>query len=173
MIGNDIVDLALAKTESNWKRSGFLDKIFTKTEQLQILNAFSPEVMVWNLWSRKEASYKIFNRITQIRAFNPIRFECAQSKITEGVIYGKVVYKKMIFYTKTTIDSDCIHTIAVQDESIFEDLKIYLPNSHGFFFEHKIIKNDNGIPFLIHNKTSEKKPVSISHHGRFCRYIST
>lgn len=173
MIGNDIVDLALAKTESNWKRSGFLDKIFNETEQMQILNATNPEVMVWILWSRKEASYKIFNRITQIRAYNPLRFECAQSKITEGVIYGKVVYKKMIFYTKTTIDSDCIHTVAVQDASIFENLKIYSQNSHCISFENKIIKNSKRVPFLMNCKTSEKKPVSISHHGRFCFYVST
>ena len=36
MIGNDIVDLALAQKESNWKRKGFLDKIFTLQEQLFI-----------------------------------------------------------------------------------------------------------------------------------------
>jgi lactate dehydrogenase-like 2-hydroxyacid dehydrogenase len=28
-IGNDIVDLALARKESNWKRPGYLNKIFT------------------------------------------------------------------------------------------------------------------------------------------------
>ena len=37
MIGNDIIDLDVAKTESNWKRKGFLDKIFTANEQFQIL----------------------------------------------------------------------------------------------------------------------------------------
>ena len=33
MIGNDIVDLDLARKESNWKRKGFLDKIFSLQEQ--------------------------------------------------------------------------------------------------------------------------------------------
>ena len=33
MIGNDVVDLELAKKESNWQRRGFLSKIFTKNEQ--------------------------------------------------------------------------------------------------------------------------------------------
>ena len=32
--GNDIVDLSLAKTESNWKRKGFLEKIFTENSLL-------------------------------------------------------------------------------------------------------------------------------------------
>jgi hypothetical protein len=33
MIGNDVVDLALAQKESNWKRKGFLNKLFTSVEQ--------------------------------------------------------------------------------------------------------------------------------------------
>ena len=36
-IGNDIVDLNLAKTESNWQRKGFLEKQFTQKEQEEIL----------------------------------------------------------------------------------------------------------------------------------------
>ena len=38
MIGNDIIDLALAKKENNWQRKGFLDKLFTPKEQLQFQN---------------------------------------------------------------------------------------------------------------------------------------
>ena len=76
MIGNDIVDLALAKKESNWQRNRFLDKIFTKNEQQIILNDANPEIMVWNLWSRKEAAYKIYNRETGIRGFFPLQLEC-------------------------------------------------------------------------------------------------
>jgi hypothetical protein len=36
---NDIVDLALARKESNWKRPGYLNKIFTTKEQLLISSA--------------------------------------------------------------------------------------------------------------------------------------
>jgi hypothetical protein len=32
-----------------------LDKIFTQNEQLLIATAENPDIMVWNLWSRKEA----------------------------------------------------------------------------------------------------------------------
>jgi hypothetical protein len=39
VIGNDIVDLALARKESNWKRPGYLNKIFTTKEQLLISSA--------------------------------------------------------------------------------------------------------------------------------------
>jgi phosphopantetheinyl transferase (holo-ACP synthase) len=64
VIGNDIVDLALARKESNWKRPG-LNKIFTTKEQLLISSAENPNTMVWNLWSRKRAAYKIYNRATE------------------------------------------------------------------------------------------------------------
>ena len=76
MIGNDIVDLNLAKTQSNWKRKGYLDKIFTENEQNLIFESENPTAKVWNLWSRKEAAYKIYNRSTNIRVFNPKKFDC-------------------------------------------------------------------------------------------------
>ena len=46
MIGNDIVDLALAKKESNWKRKGYLDKIFTVSEQLLLQKSTNQELAV-------------------------------------------------------------------------------------------------------------------------------
>ena len=97
MIGNDIVDLTLARKESHWKRVGFLEKIFTKREQLLILNAQNKEQMVWNLWTRKEAVYKIYNRQTGIRAFIPLQLECFDSKIINGIILGKVVCNNIIY----------------------------------------------------------------------------
>jgi phosphopantetheinyl transferase (holo-ACP synthase) len=60
MIGNDVVDLAVAKKRKQLTKR-VLDKIFKK-EQLLITSAINPETMVWNLWSRKEAAYKIYNR---------------------------------------------------------------------------------------------------------------
>ena len=62
MIGNDIVDLVQARFQSNWKRKGFVQKIFTQKEQELIFSSKNPENMVWNLWTRKESAYKIFNR---------------------------------------------------------------------------------------------------------------
>ena len=56
MIGNDIIDLSLAKIESNWQRKGFLEKQFTAKEQQLILEAPNSFVMVWRLWSMKEAA---------------------------------------------------------------------------------------------------------------------
>ena len=164
MIGNDIVDLALAQQESNWKRKGFLDKIFTQNEQLLILNSENPANMVWNLWSRKEAAYKIYNRKTQIRGYFPLQLECFNLEIADGIIFGKVVIKGFVYFTKTEIKTDFINTIAVENVQDFATIKI-LEN-------RKNIQKINGIPEYFESDNLSGKVVSISHHGRFEQIIS-
>jgi phosphopantetheinyl transferase (holo-ACP synthase) len=165
MIGNDIVDLALAQKESNWKRKGFLDKIFTQNEQLLILNSENPAVMVWNLWSRKEAAYKIYNRKTQIRGYFPLQLECFDLDSIDEIILGKVVIKGFIYFTKTEINSEFINTIAVENPQYFDKIKT-LEN-------RKNIQKINGIPEYFEKENSMSRPVSISHHGRFEQIIFT
>jgi phosphopantetheinyl transferase (holo-ACP synthase) len=164
MIGNDIVDLALARKESNWKRKGFLDKIFTRNEQLLILNAKNPDVMVWNLWSRKEAAYKIYNRQTNIRGYFPLQLECFDLEIIDGIIFGKVIVKDFVYYTKTVVSTEFINTIAVESIQDFASITT-LEN-------RKKIQKTNGIPDYFEAANLSKKPVSISHHGRFEQIIT-
>jgi phosphopantetheinyl transferase (holo-ACP synthase) len=159
MIGNDIVDLALAQKESNWQRKGFLDKIFTQNEQLLILNSENPAFMVWNLWSRKEAAYKIHNRKIQIRGYFPIKLECFDLEISDGIVFGKVLIDNFVYFTKTAITSQFINTIAVENVQDFNKI-IALEN-------RKNIQKNNGIPNYVGNDNSDSKPTSISHHGRF------
>jgi hypothetical protein len=78
VIGNDIVDLALARKESNWKRPGYLNKIFTTKEQLLISSAMNG----MDLESGK--TYKIYNRATGIRGYFPLNLECAYENSTTG-----------------------------------------------------------------------------------------
>ncbi|MFI0490263.1 4'-phosphopantetheinyl transferase superfamily protein [Flavobacterium sp.] len=164
MIGNDIVDLALTKKESNWKRKGFLDKIFTEKEQIMISKAKNQELMVWNLWSRKEAAYKIYNRQTQIRGYFPLQLECFDLEIIDGFYFGKVVIKENLYFTKTTITSQFINTIAVVNSQDFDAIKI-LENSEN-------IQKNNGIPSYCKKENLVIKSVSISHHGRFRQIVS-
>jgi phosphopantetheinyl transferase (holo-ACP synthase) len=164
VIGNDIVDLALAKKESNWQRKGFLDKIFTEKEQLQIIASNNPEIMVWNLWSRKEAAYKIYNRQTQIRAYIPLQLECQDTTTRNGIIFGKVQINSTFYYTKTEISSTFIYTIATLKVDDFSKI-ISLDAA-------SIIKKVNGIPNYFDSDKNAFSPVSISHHGRFERIIT-
>lgn len=159
MIGNDIIDLALAKKESNWKREGFLNKIFTAEEQLLIFQSSNPENMVWNLWSRKEAAYKIYNRQTKIRKYNPIQLVC--SDVYSEV--GKVIYNENAYFVKTEITEEFIHTIAVTDIEDFKKLEIVASTI-------KVCKKDQ-MPEILIGKDFVLKPISISHHGRFERRV--
>jgi phosphopantetheinyl transferase (holo-ACP synthase) len=160
MIGNDIVDLDLAQIQSNWKRKGFLDKIFTLNEQKLIFEAAIPDIMVWNLWSRKEAGYKIYNRQMGIRGFFPLRIECHYKDEN----FGTVSIDDFLYYTKTEITNACIYSIAIMKNINFEDIKVLL-TLNG-------IKKEKGIPFRINQVDNTIIPVSITHHGSFERIIS-
>ncbi|WP_348824765.1 4'-phosphopantetheinyl transferase family protein [Flavobacterium aestuarii] len=160
MIGNDIVDLELARKESNWKRKGFLDKIFTRHEQVLIHNSSNPELMVWNLWSRKEATYKIYNRCTGIKGYFPRKLQCYY----ENQSLGKVQIDDFVFYTQTEITTDYVYTIAVSDIFLFDKIKLLETSDN--------IKKTNGIPCIIDIDSNIIQPVSITHHGRFQKAIS-
>jgi phosphopantetheinyl transferase (holo-ACP synthase) len=163
VIGNDIVDLVLAQKESNWRRTGFLDKIFTKKEKLLILKSENPEIMVWNLWSRKEAAYKIYNRQTQVRGYFPLQLECFNLETINNFYFGRIIIRDQVYYTKTEIVSQFINTIAVKNVSDFDAIRI-LSNKNNI---HKI----NNIPYYSDYKNTGLKPVSISNHGRFEQII--
>lgn len=158
MIGNDIVDLAKAKKESHWQRKGFLDKLFTIEEQQLILTSQNPEQMVWNLWSRKEAAYKIYNRQTGERFFNPKRFVCEADE---------VVFEANHYYTQTQITSDFIYTIAVTSRAKFDAIR-HLESRDA-------VQKKNGIPDWFDFVEGKLHPASITHHGRFARiaYLET
>ncbi|MBK8633253.1 MAG: 4-phosphopantetheinyl transferase family protein [Saprospiraceae bacterium] len=71
MIGNDVIDISATRQESNWKRKGFLQKLFTEKEIQFILEGDDPEFLVWLLWSAKESAYKIIHRRHQKMFFSP------------------------------------------------------------------------------------------------------
>lgn len=160
MIGNDIIDLDIARKESNWRRKGFLEKIFTKQEQNLILNNSNPELMVWNLWSRKEAAYKIYNRETGINGYFPTRLRCYY----QDEIFGTVSIDGYIFYTQTFIENSYIYSIAVSEIIYFNKIKSL--NS----LEN--IKKENGIPYILDTTSNTISPVSITNHGRFQKIIT-
>lgn len=156
MIGNDIVDLKLAKIESNWRRRGFLDKIFTRHEQELILNDSNPEIMVWNLWTRKEAAYKIWNRKTKIRSFNPVQFECFEVENEIGLVKAF----DAIYYTKTIVNQNFTYSTAATYKSQFVKLQE---------IDRNAIVKINGLPFI--KDGANKAIISITNHGVFEKII--
>lgn len=154
MIGNDVVDLALAKTESNWQRKGYLSKVFTTKEQNLIFSAKNPTLMVWILWSRKEAVYKIIRQENGVRGFYPLRIE------NNSLELGLVSFEGRFFYVKTSILKDCIHSVALQNQSFDQIIEIST--------SIETLKREE-IPFIL--KNGKHIPISKSHHGRFEKVI--
>ena len=163
MIGNDAVDLLQSRQESNWRRKGFVEKLFTTNEQLLIEQDSTPEIMVWTLWSMKEAAYKIYNRQTKRREYIPKKLICSVVSNNTTYILGQVTCEENVYHTKTTILNDCINTIAV---SFFNDLNNVIEIERS-----EILKDQCGIPYL-HNSLYSAKDVSISNHGRFEKVVT-
>lgn len=164
MIGNDVIDIIQSRRESNWQRKGFIQKLFTANEQLMISNAPDPEIMVWLFWSMKEAAYKIYNRQTKRREYIPKKLTCSILSQDNNCIIGKVICAQNVYYTKTILLHESIHTLAVNS---LEDLKnvIEIENKN-------IIKDNNGIPYLCNSLSNTFQDVSVSHHGRFEKVVT-
>ncbi|MCW2120701.1 4'-phosphopantetheinyl transferase superfamily protein [Flavobacterium sp. 7A] len=154
MIGNDVVDLILAKTESNWKRKGYLDKLFTTLEQNWIHTAPDPDEMVWILWSIKESVYKAYQRIHYQQGFYPIKIKVSSLVLEHGEYQSVIKLFNLSFYGRSFINEKIIHTVAVQDKNDFEKIIILDRISY--------LKNENRLPI----EASSGKPISVSHHGR-------
>lgn len=148
MIGNDIVDLLQANKDSNWKRKGYLDKIFTEEEQFLISSDMYPSLMVWLLWSMKEAAYKINSRETKLRTFAPIKLRCNNLIIRKGKVTGNVLYEEEVYFTSSVFNDDYVHTIAARAE---KDLQL----ANVKITEHTC------------DEYRSSNPASVSHHGRY------
>ena len=192
MMGNDIVDLACAKQESNWQRRGFLDKVFTTHEQHLVHTASNPDLVVWLLWSLKESAYKLSVRRTQHRVFAPQKIACFLHETIQGTQTGRVVYEGLAYETKSIITTEYIATVAfiagtsptyrhiivpfdnpsysTQHLSIREHIKQHYSARLGVS-DHTIAihKNRAGVPYLIAGN-SQPIALTISHHGRYGAY---
>lgn len=170
MIGNDIIDLRLAKTQSNWQRKGFLEKQFTHKEQAIIKRSKNPFEMVWRMWSMKEAAYKIVVQQENRRFFAPQKFECEILSTRKGL----VIYQNQIFETKTNQDSGYIYTYidqkGLRKGIVGEFSKEELKEKIAFEIEKRSIqirKNAFGVPTIYNNARPISQSCSITHHGNY------
>ncbi|MGN7821489.1 4'-phosphopantetheinyl transferase family protein [Chitinophaga sp. 22536] len=155
MIGNDVIDLQLAAVESNWRRRGYLDKLFSPAEQQLIAQAVDQHRMVWLLWSAKEAAYKIIHRDTRERAYAPLKYEVRLS----GVDTGFIQYADKVFPFRTVVSGSCLHTVAVASGSWWPRVVYRLQPAET------LQKDDDGVPFI--SGAGGVSPASVSHHGAY------
>lgn len=183
MLGNDIVDLKIAGKESNWRRSGYLEKIFTKFEQNIIKDSLNPDLVVWILWSIKESVYKAHNRISLIYEFAPSKIEIENLKISEKSASAEISYHKTQYFSKTEYSKHFVHTIAIKDSLNFFGIKILglkttsrdytniLLKKNLIKNSQKVQKTNDGIPNIVTETEGNEIPISISHHGSYLGII--
>lgn len=177
MVGNDIVDLNEAQKASNWQRQQFLTKLFSETEQVYIQTSKNPFLMVWHLWSMKEASYKLFTQLKPCRFFNPKGFECSIENNR-----GIVRFKDFRCYVETKSTSNYIISEARLNAYKLASTIVKLPANNyktqsailksqllnAFETEWDIKKDEYNIPVLTNGKDTLR--VSLTHHGIYGAY---
>ncbi len=154
MIGNDIVDLKQAAKESNWKRKGYLEKIFTAHERFLIHSAKNPDIMVWLLWTMKEAVYKACSKETTIRSFNPT-FLCSNNLILHNsTATGNVTHQDTLYYCQSILTPEYIHTIAAAEMERLDHVVLKIAGYHASDSSYR-----------------STHPASVSHHGSYLALI--
>ena len=175
MIGNDLVDLRQAASDSNWQRKGYLSKICTPAEQQLIFSAVEPAVMVWLIWTMKESAYKIISRKTGLRRYDPLSLACRDLITDQLQASGQVKYGDVVLEVKSKISNELIHSTAVSKQEDFNGLhlhflsytKTYLEDFNRSSVVYRLVKNPSGFPEMIHKTTGNRHAASVSHHGRF------
>ncbi|OBX24408.1 MULTISPECIES: 4'-phosphopantetheinyl transferase family protein [Bizionia] len=186
MIGNDIIDLQETMRTTNWKRSGFLKKIFTEKEQHIIAVSDNSFLIVWQLWSMKESAYKVFIQAGGKPFYNPRRLECS---LKSG--YGEVSIESIILKTETISNTDYIFSVAKKQD---DEVKNGVFNLAGMTTEKQsallkqefikdfsvenglnvevlsIRKSGAGVPRLFDKDIDLDISFSLSHHGKYASY---
>lgn len=186
MIGIDVIDIVETQKTTNWQRPRFLEKLFTLNEQQLIHDSKNPFIMVWQLWSIKEAAYKLYTQIQSCRFYNPKQFQCEINNVNL-----KVTYKDFKCFVNTRISSQyilseahienremaskCIkllcNSYADQSQITKEALLISISNRFKVLKSKlKLVKSEFGIPLIYYNSKKLNIGVSISHHGHYGAY---
>jgi len=187
MIGNDIIDISKTKRVSDWRRPGFLEKIFSAKEQALISESADPFITVWQLWSMKESAYKVFIQAGGQRFFNPSKIECNlhSTEIGEVSIDGMVLKTNTLFQSDYIFSTSTLENVIVETE-IFQlsegDQKnqsdfMRLQVIESFAKKHslnrkdlRIVKTEVGVPKIYYGSEQLDISLSITHHGRFGGY---
>ena len=188
MIGNDIVDLAKAKTDSDWLRPRWVSKVFTQKEQDFVKRSDDKDQMVWRLWSMKESAYKCSVQRKSFGRFNPLNFECSLINSNEGIIrsdtlkffstthssnrniYSTATFTKNQSFFSKIIGSD--DTSASQTSNkLKEELLIRISQKMGYdFCKIEIRKSLQKVPQVFFDGRKMDMNISLTHHGRFSAY---
>jgi phosphopantetheinyl transferase (holo-ACP synthase) len=167
VIGNDIVDLKKAKTDSDIFRPRYQEKLLFQNEQHLVLSSQHPEQTFWRLWTMKESAYKAFQRKLNFKSiFNPFAFHCELIDLEIGLVHFEgdrvkttTFNSENYIYSSVSYSTSTRSLIANSMEELLQNLKMEFSDSS----QPELSKFKNGFPFIkIASKTI---PVSTTHHG--------
>lgn len=186
MIGNDVVDLTTAAGESNWRRKGFLKKVFSAREREIIFGAGDHHQMVWLLWSMKEAAYKARQRAFSLpRLLDWQGLECQITQLDSKKAIGVVETECNRFFSISKLSSEVIHTTATNhpqtgfknvvlqssSEAIKKELLQLVAQHYSMAVSQlSITKNAMGVPAIAYENKEIFNRFSLSDHGRFAAF---
>lgn len=183
MPGNDIIDISHTRQSTNWRRKGFLQKVFSPEEQQVISDSSDPFIAIWRMWSMKESAYKLFIQQGHERFFNPAKILCTITSEHKG----EVRIYDLEMQTHTEMSPAYIFTTAILEPSDHLENGIFPlspevsqgASTHQKILEYIAAKHRLGIDQLQLKKTSQNIPqifyqeqklpiaVSLTHHGNF------
>jgi len=172
---------------SDWTRHGYLDKVFTLSEQLLIAESSNAFTTVWRLWSMKESAYKVYIQSGGHRSYSPTKLEC--SIVNDRL--GRVKIGKLTTTTSTDITSEYIYTTAAielhnvshsicklgsldikaQSRALYNQLMDDYAKTHSLNRTQLTLrKTKTGQPQLYYNDSVMVTNLSLTHHGKYGAY---
>ncbi|MEL7119868.1 MAG: 4'-phosphopantetheinyl transferase superfamily protein [Bacteroidota bacterium] len=116
MIGNDIIDLKYANFSAKHLTERYLDKVLTKSEKTLMQQAQDKVSFFWTCWALKESTYKITNKLSRVRKFNPRQYECQFSNnSSENSFAAKIETTLGTFQAEVESNEHCIHVLVNTD----------------------------------------------------------
>ena len=185
MIGNDIIDLDCTRATTNWRRRGFLQKVFNPAERQIIDDSEDAFLAVWRLWSMKGAAYKAylqqgglaFNSALRISiSIKNSRMGTAQINHFSSQVFTEFSDQYLLSYTQTkpqTLPSHQVfklHNADPQSQSRETRKKLFLHLASRYQLEEtelSLLKNSQNLPKIYFNSQELRFDVSLSHHGYF------
>ncbi|MCA0932193.1 4'-phosphopantetheinyl transferase superfamily protein [Lutimonas saemankumensis] len=188
MVGTDIVDLKEARVKSDWRRNGYLEKLFSKNEIQFIESEKDQEMAIWRLWSMKESAYKADFHLTRLRSFNPFKFECEVINSESGLIQiDSRIYHTRSILTKEYVltwtinkkDAWCkpvrtgLYNWKIVSKLLYSKLKDELAKKLEMDPSDIDILKNEGVPEVFLRGHKADIFCSVSHHGRFGSFLCT
>ena len=185
MIGNDIVDLGLAQKASDWKRKGYLTKIFTPLEQKLIEESKDSFKMLWRLWSMKESGYKLYLQSGGKPFYNPTKIECRLCSISDGSIqigsfraetrtkatasylYSNAKLNFQASYQERVFSIEQKNHKEISNHCHMEILRLVSQHMAKDLETLELKKAISGAPYILDQGQVLPVSISLSHHGGY------